>query len=230
MDDILRLIYMQLVNSHRPQISTIAKVLSHYCKKRKVRGLKREVYVWNPQVKSPEQIKMIKSTQTSLELLPSLLPGHNAIIQNIAEACIALGFEVHIGNTEQKKSAALCALSAKLVGFEFGLSPRIFRQIKEIDLIIFKSSTILAAVEVATSIGTFNKAINDRFRNLLTIAPNLSIKLHAIVNNDDIERARVELFSPANVASSLAQNIVLHTTADIIDKNFIRKLLGINPD
>jgi hypothetical protein len=226
MDQLLILIYSNLVNSHRPQLSTIEKVVLKYCVKKKIKGQNREVFIWNPRAKLPDQIKRELARQTSLDFGISVAIDHNSILKVLAEQCIKRGFDVHIGETEQRKSLELGTLSAKLTGLEFGLPPKLYSLIKEIDLIIFKSNTILSAVEVTTSINTFNKAINDRFRNLLAIAPNLIISLNIIVKKEDFDKAHSELFTVANVKSGLARRVKLHDISDIHSNTFLEKVLG----
>jgi hypothetical protein len=180
LDELLQIIYSNLVNAHRPQMSTIANVLNKYCRKIKTKASKRELYVWNPQSKTPEQIATSLATQTNL-LLESTTLDHNEIIAKVGNMALAKEFQIHIGLTEQKKSGKMASLSVSLSGLELGFSPEVFKTIREIDLIILQGNNISVALEVATTISTFNKAINDRFRNLLVIAPNLNIRLGVIV-------------------------------------------------
>ncbi|MGB7060965.1 MAG: DNA methyltransferase [Candidatus Zixiibacteriota bacterium] len=224
-DQLLIQIYTTLVNSHRPQMSTIEKVLSRYCSRRKVKGGKREVFVWKPSAKTPDQIKRELARQTAFDFGAPIDLKHDAIIEFLAQGCTKKGFDVHVGRTEQRKSGKLSSLSAKLTGMELGLPDKAFRLIREIDLLILKNSTILAAVEVATSIGTFNKAVNDRFRNLLAVAPNLRINLNVVVRSEDFEKARSELFTLANVKSGLAKKVKLLAVSDISRKDMLRTIL-----
>jgi len=137
------------------------------------------------------------------------------------------GYIVHIGQTEQRKSKELASLSRKLSGLELGLSPETFAHIKEIDLLILKGNTIMAAVEVATSLSTFNKAINDRFRNLITIAPNLITSLFVVVLDDDYSKAFDELHTPANIQYGFNIKIKLIRTSEVEENEFISKLINI---
>jgi len=228
LDELLVVIYSQLVNSYRPQMATIGKVLDKYCRKVKVKGEKRELYAWNPKAKTPTDIDAIKSMQLDFDLVKALPFDHNSIIRLIAEAAIKRNYNVHIGETEQRKSAVLSELSMKLSGLELGLSPDIFAVIKEIDLIILKKNNILAAIEVATTISTFNKAVNDRFRNLLAIAPNLNIKLSVIVSKADLPKAQKELYKPANIKAKLSTKVSLFTINDIEQKEFVHRIMNEN--
>ncbi len=227
LDELLVVIYSQLVNSYRPQMTTIGKVLNKYCKKTKVKGHKRELYVWNPKAKTPEEIERVLAAQTALDLAALVVSDHDSIIKIISEFAIKAGYNVHIGETEQRKSPKLEAISVKLTGLELGLSPETFRLIKEIDTIILKGfNNMLAAVEVATTISTFNKAVNDRFRNLLTIAPNLDVKLNAVVSDNDFDKAYKELYTPANVKSGLAKKVNLIKISELNTQDFLRKVVG----
>jgi hypothetical protein len=70
--------------------------------------------------------------------------------------------------------------------------------VKQIDLLALKGNVIIAAFEVATSIDTANKAINDRYRNLFATAPNLHIRAYVIVKDEDFAKANNILYTPAN--------------------------------
>ncbi|PJA26907.1 MAG: hypothetical protein CO189_08575 [candidate division Zixibacteria bacterium CG_4_9_14_3_um_filter_46_8] len=230
LDELLVMTYSQLVNSYRPQMSTIDKVLTKYCKKLKTKGQKREFYILNPRAKTPGQINQAIADQIALDIDIPILLDHNGIIKVIAETAKSRGYNVHIGETEQRKSPMLNELSLKLSGFEVGLTPNVFRLVKEIDLIILTGSqNILSAIEVATSITTFNKAINDRFRNLTTIAPNLNILLNVVIADDDFSKAHQELYTPANIESNLASKVRLLRISEIGSGDFLDKLLGSNP-
>jgi SAM-dependent methyltransferase len=226
MDELIVLIYSILVNSHRPQISTIDKVLNKYCKRRKIKGEKRDVFVWNPAVRTDEEISKIKGQQITLGLDAITTYDHNEIILSVARMSIQAGHQTHAGVTEQKKDSRLADISSPLSEHDLGISPRAFRIIKEIDLLILKEATILAAVEVTTTISTINKAINDRFRNLLTVAPNLSIALAVLVKRSDFQQAYGELWSPANVKSGLSKKIRLISIEDITAETGLDKIMG----
>ena len=225
-DELLEVIYRNLVNSHRPQLSTIGAVLSKYCLKKKMKGHKREVFIWKPMAMTPQDIKTTLEKQLTLHFPGSFPRDHNDIIRYIAQRCIASGFDVHVGETEQRKSPELKKLSAKLSGLELGLPPDAFSVIKEIDLLILKGATILAAIEVTTTISTLNKAINDRFRNLLVIAPNLKIPLVVIINESDRSRAQKELGTPANLKTGLAKGVKLVPVDQLASENILRDLMA----
>jgi len=224
MDELLVSIYSQLVNSHRPQISTVDKVVSKYCKKKKVKGEKRELYVWNPSTRTPSQHLTAKSSQISMGLQLTPMRDHNSIIENLAVRFKKKGLDTHVGMTEQRKSPILRALSLTLSGLELGLPPKAFKVIREIDLIALQDHTMIAAIEVATSISTFNKAINDRFRNILQVAPNLRVSLNVIVNDEDHKKASEELYSPANIKSGLSGRVKLFKTSQLASTDILELL------
>jgi SAM-dependent methyltransferase len=226
LDDLLVVIYSQLVNSYRPQMSTIDKVLTKYCKKRKPKGQKRDLYIWDTKRKTPDQIRSILETQLPLTLDLSAPTDHNTIIATICQMAANRGLLVHVGESEQKKSPLLAAVSIPLSGMELGLPQKAFKLIKEIDLIILKDSTMLAAIEVTTTISTFNKAVNDRFRNLITIAPNLNISLNVLVREEDFKKAHDELYTPANVSSGLAVKVNLNAISKIDEEEFFNSIVG----
>jgi hypothetical protein len=229
MDELLVAIYTQLVNSDRPQIGTIDKVVAKYCKKIRVKGQKRDIFVWNPSAKTPQDIEKILSAQTAIDLDVAVSEDHNTIIERIAHEALKIGLAVHVGKTEQKKSPKLRALSADLTGLELGLPPSAFRLIQEIDVLILKGNSILSAIEVATTISTFNKAINDRFRNLLSIVPNLAINLNVVVKDVDWDKAVSELYTRANVDAKLTTKVTLHRISEIWSaKNSLDIILGLN--
>jgi len=208
-DELLQVIYTNLINSQLPQMKSIEKVLSRYCKKLPPpKGSKREVYVWSPSKLSPIEEERVRQLQTSLafEALPA---DHNGLIIMMAKQAIDSGFTVHAGRTEQHRSPSLKELSKQYSGFEIGLSPDTFDVIKEIDLLILKNNNIQAAVEVVLTLSTLNKALNDRFRNLLHLAPNLSVPLVAVVKDEDFQAAFDELRTPISLREGLPDKVKL---------------------
>ncbi len=124
MDDLLIQIYSNLVNSHRPQISTIQKVIARHCSQRKVRGSKRPVFIWNPKSKTEDEIKRITETQTSLGLDFPITEDHNSIIEILTKQYLKKGYSVHVGETEQRKSPVSANLSHKLTGLKLVCPPK----------------------------------------------------------------------------------------------------------
>ena len=209
MDDILAAIYSKLVNAQMPQLSTINNVIQKYCHQIKVKGEKRDVYVWDQSKKSPQELERIRSLQAPIGFNIPISVDHNDIITAIARSAIAAGYQVHAGKTEQRKSPTLKMLSEQLTGFELGLSPETFSVIKEIDLLVMKNNNLQAGIEVVITMSTANKAINDRFRNLLTVAPNLNVPLFIVVKDEDVDAIATELHKPANVEAGLCKLVTV---------------------
>jgi DNA modification methylase/DNA-directed RNA polymerase subunit RPC12/RpoP len=207
LDDLLKVIYTNLVNSQLPQMANIEKVLKRYCKTKRQKGAKRDVYVWSPSKLSPIEEERVRLLQTALIFEAPLAADHNGLIIMLARQAIAQGYDVHAGCTEQRRSPTLKDLSLQHPEFEVGLSPDTFDLIKEIDLLILKNKNIRAAVEIVITLSTLNKAINDRFRNLLHLAPNLNIPLVAVVKDDDYQAAIDELRTPVNRSEGLPEKV-----------------------
>jgi hypothetical protein len=70
-----------------------------------------------------------------------------------------------------------------------------------------KDHVILAAFEVATTIATANKAINDRYRNLFVVFPTWTIKAIVVVKSQDYSVARAQILTPANERDHLSQKV-----------------------
>ena len=225
LDDLLKVIYTNLVNSQLPQMASIEKVLTRYCRKVRKKGEKRDVYVWSPGKLTPLEAERVKQLQASLPFDTPITADHNGIIIVLARQAIERDYDVHVGRTEQRKSPILKNLSSPLTGFELGLSPATFDLIKEIDLLILKNNNIQAAVEVVITLSTFNKAINDRFRNLLQVAPNLNIPLTAIVRDEDFDAAEKELRTPANKSAGLTERVRVIRLSNMSGTELITALL-----
>jgi hypothetical protein len=94
-----------------------------------------------------------------------------------------------------------------LSNVEFGIPLSSFDSIKEIDLVVVKGHVILVAFEVATTIATANKAINDRYRNLLATFPAWVPQAIVVVYSKDYQAARAMLLSLANERQHLSQKV-----------------------
>jgi hypothetical protein len=226
MDDLLKAIYSQLVNSQLPKLETIQKVLNAHCIKHKPKGSKREVYYWKTGTRTAIDKAKLNAGQNSISFGAAVPSEHNAIIELLAKAAINEDYEVHVGRTEQRKSPGLKSLSMQLTGLDLGFSPKAFNLIKEIDLLILKSNNIQAAVEVVTTHSTFNKAINDRFRNLLELVPNLNVPMVALVPDENYNTAMDELRTPANVGIGLPAKVKLVRLSHLSVKNILDRILN----
>ncbi len=204
-DEILFYIFQRLVNSERPGMDAVNKVLNRCTRKGKATGIKREVYYWKAS-KIPSKITR-KTKQ--LEIFEGLPLNHNDVIRKLAHASIGEGYNIHIGATEVRKDEKLRELSRELSHIDLGVPARAFKILKEIDLLVLKGNTIVKAIEVVTTFGTFNKAINDRYRNLLAVVPNLNFDLEVYLPKGDLGKARKELDTPANIQDGLNTKIKL---------------------
>jgi len=211
LDDLLAVIYSTLVNSHRPGVVTIYRELNRLCDKAKLPTIKREVYVLKKDLpkRKPTRIPIALQAQLfSHERAVVENLSHNQIIELIARHVVELGYEVHVGETEQRKDKQLRDISIKMrSNVEFGIPLNAFGSIKEIDLLVVRDKVICAAFEVATTVSTANKAINDRYRNLFAALPSWNIKAGVVVKSQDYETARAQLLSVANEKQHLSQKV-----------------------
>ena len=226
LDELLVAIYTKLVNAQMPGLRNIDNVLQKNCSKIKSKN-NRDYYIWDTLKKSPQQKEQILSRQNSFDFAIPLAADHNGIITVIAKSAISADYEVHAGKTEQRKSPTLANLSAKLTGLELGFSPESFSVIKEIDLLILKKNNIQSAIEVVLTMSTLNKAINDRFRNILTLTPNLNIPLFIVVKDSDLNAALVELNKPANIYSGLVKKVKIIKLSELSDSDLISKFVEV---
>jgi hypothetical protein len=105
-------------------------------------------------------------------------------------------------------------------GEEFGLPPAVFSTITEIDILLLKGSSINSAFEVATTIDTANKAINDRYRNLFAAIPNLSINTFVIVKDSEFNKAHNMVFSKANIKDGISKKIKIVRISELTPEDF----------
>ena len=227
-DEILILIYTNLVNAHRPGIESVNNVLKRLCDRVKMPG-DRSRYGFRLKPQAPKLIELSKKPVT---LQIGLFGGdevaqtlsHDEVIEYICSYAIQKGFDVHVGQTEQDKNEKFKKISRQmLTHIEFGIDPDAFATVKEIDVLLMKKNTnsIIHAFEVATTIETANKAVNDRYRNLLAVSPNINIKLFLVVRKKDFDKARRLIFSPVNVKDGLDTKIkilqISSMTKDVMD-------------
>lgn len=211
LDDLLGVVYSTLVNSHRPGAETVYKTLSRLCDKTKLPTSKREVYLLKKGTpkRRPSKVPIVLQGQLfSAERAIVENLTHNQIIELLAHYAVDLGYQVHVGETEQRKEKHLNEISIPMLSnVEFGIPLSAFGSIKEIDLLVAKDHVVLAAFEVATTISTANKAINDRYRNLLAAFRTWTVKAIVVVKNQDYEAARAQLLSLANERQHLSQKV-----------------------
>jgi putative DNA methylase len=211
LDELLAVIYSTLVNSHRPGTETVYKALNRLCDKTRLPTGKREVYVLKHEVAKRRPSKVPVALQAQLFSAEGALVEnltHNQVIELLARHAVELGYQIHVGETEQRKDKRLKEISIPMVSnVEFGIPLSAFNSIKEIDLLLVKDHVILAAFEIATTIATANKAINDRYRNLFTVFSTWTVKAAVVVKSQDYAVARAQLLSPANEKEHLSQKV-----------------------
>lgn len=220
LDEIISVIYQQLVNSHKPGITTISNVLQRMCRQVPLPGKgHRQGFALKPSKAVDTSISKPK-VETQLGMLgPSKMLtalSHNEIIELIYYHAVEKGYEVHIGETEQKKEPKFKKISRQMTSHvEFGLPPNVFNTIVEIDLLLLKGSAITHAFEVATTVETANKAVNDRYRNMFIAMPSLSIKTFLIVKDKDAAKAHQLVYSMANVKDGISKKVIIVHLRDL---------------
>ncbi len=215
-DEILNLIYTQLVNSHRPGVESINSVLTEYCESVTIKGKKG--YILKPE--RPDVDPTVQLGFLGTQTLVNQNLSHNEIIMLLAKYAFNLGYQVHVGQTEQRKEAKLRDIGVSMdIKEEWGIAhEQAFDNIKEIDLLIVQGQEIPAAFEVATTIETADKAINNRFRDLFTILPNTKIRAFVVVRDEDFDKGVKIACSAANVQQGISERVriikISHLTTD----------------
>jgi len=229
LDELLVTIYTNLVNHYRPGAEAIESVLSRLCDRRKVKGISREVYVLKPEAPKkavPEGPPIAIQAGLFGESVIASELSHDEIIELLAKYVAGLGYRVHIGETEQRKNERLKDISYRMLSHvDYGLPPDVFDTVKEIDLVVIHDALILAAFEVATTVETANKAINDRFRNLFAAAPILDIKAYVIVKDSEYRRGQGILYTMANVRERLPDRVKI-VKLGTLTADYFATLLG----
>jgi len=219
-EDLIVHIYTTLVNAHRPGIHAINKVIEKLCEPIPLNGkVKRLAYKLKSTSPATRKIKdVLYQTQTGIwgeHTIASKL-SHNELILLLAKYAKKLGFSVHVGETEQRKHKELKEISSQMLSsMDYGIIPKAFDIVKEIDLLWLKNKQTIAAFEITTSINTADKAINVRYRNLFATMPGLTIKAFVIIKDKDYEKAEKKLFTPVNVSDGLCDNIKIIKTSQM---------------
>lgn len=230
LDEILCAIYAQLVNSYRPGVPAINRVLERKCTKVPLPSYPhRQGFALKP---THPRVSIIKpptiAEQKALFGEPVLATSltHDQIIALICSYAKKRGYDVHIGESEQRKNPELKRVSRPMFSpEEFGLSPEVFRIIVEIDVLLLKRTATTHAFEVATTVETANKAINDRYRNLFVAYPNLLIKTYLVVKDKDFGKAYTQVFSKANVQDGISQKIRIVRLSELTEDRFEKLLV-----
>lgn len=211
-DELLAEVYTKLVNSHRPGIEAVNKVLDKYCEMYEDKKTKKKGYILKTNTLTDNRIaKPATTDQLGLFGEDSISESisHNDIIKLLAHYALELGYKVHVGNTEQNKEKEFRSISESMRFKEdYGIANQnAFKKIKEIDLLILEGNEIPAVFEVTTSIDTAREAINDRYRDLFTILPNTKINAYVIVKDPDFGKAIDMINSAANKKDKLYTKI-----------------------
>lgn len=227
LDEILAAVYEKLINSHRPGIEAINKVLNKICDKVPLRSKKgREGYRLKSRQPATKVLEA-PATYTQIDLfgthkmVTSL--SHDEIIRLIYVYSVEHGFNVHIGETEQKKNPEFKRLSRPMLSnAEFGLPPQVFDTMLEIDLLLLNKDkpVIPFAFEIATTVETADKAVNNRYRNLFIAQPNLLTKAFLVVKDKDRSKAHKTVFSPANVKDGVSKRIQILSLSELTKDKF----------
>lgn len=231
LDEIISVIYHQLVNSHKPGTAAISKVLQRICDEVPLPGKgHRQGYRLKP-ISATRTTVSKPEVETQLGFFgpPKIVTAlsHSEIIELLYSYASGRGYEVHIGETEQNKEPKFKKISRQMASHvEFVLSPGVFNTIVEIDVLLLKGSAITHAFEVATTVATANKAVNDRYRNMFIAIPNLNIKAFLIVKDSDADKAHQLVYSLANIKDGISQKIKILRLSDLTEDEFERLLVA----
>lgn len=225
LDEIVSVIYQQLVNSYKPGTSAISRVLQRICDQVALPGeAHRQGYTLKP-TSAVDTAVSKPEVETQLDFFgPAKMVtalSHNEIIKLVYSYAVYKGYEVHIGETEQKKDVKLKKISRQMTShIEFGLPPDVFDTIVEIDVLLLKGAAITHAFEVATTVETANKAVNDRYRNMFIAMPSLNIKAFLIVRDKDAAKAHDTVYSMANVKDGVSQKVKIVHISELTEDTF----------
>jgi len=225
LDEIISVIYKQLVNSHKPGTSAISKVLQRICDEVPLPGhAHRQGYTLKPTSTVDTAVSKPKvEAQLGFFGPPKMVTAlsHNEIIELIYSYAVDQGYDVHIGETEQNKEPKFKKISRRMTShIEFGLPPNAFKTIVEIDVLLLKGSAVTHAFEVTTTVETANKAVNDRYRNMFVAMPSLNINAFLIVKDKDADKAHKLVYSVANVKDGISKKVTIVHLGDLTKEKF----------
>jgi 16S rRNA G966 N2-methylase RsmD len=214
-DDILNAIYENLINSNMAEAREIQQVLSSIAKLMpisqaaagKVTKGKGERKVWKLKEDiEREQLFAELGADVQYRLATSEESDHDLAIARLVEMAGYRNLKAHIGRTEQMKYAEFRQMSSDLPQRVQGMPKAAREIIEQIDVIWHNGGRgIVAAFEVERTT-TITSGI-DRFRNLLTAAPESEVELYLVVPKSRGDEVRSKLGSPANRKDGLHKKI-----------------------
>ncbi len=214
-DDVLNTIYENLINSNMAEAREIQQVLNSIATlmpisqaaASKVSKGKAGRKVW----KLKEDIEREKlfaeiGADVQYRLATSEESDHDLAIARLVEIAGLRKLKAHIGRSEQMKYAEFRQMSSDLPQRVKGMPKAARDIIEQIDVIWHNGGRgIVAAFEVERTT-TITSGI-DRFRNLLTAAPESEIELYLVVPKSRGNEVRNKLGSPANRKDGLHKKI-----------------------
>jgi hypothetical protein len=214
-DDILNAIYENLINSNMADAREIQQVLNSIAQLMpisqaaagKVSKGKAGRKVWKLK-EDIEREKLFAGMGADVEyrLNTSEESDHDLAIARLVEMAGLRNLKAHIGKTEQTKYAEFRKMSSDLPQRVQGMPKAARDIIEQIDVLWHNGGKgIVAAFEVERTT-TITSGI-DRFRNLLTAAPESEIELYLVVPKSRGNEVRNKLGSPANRKDGLHKKI-----------------------
>jgi len=214
-DDILNAIYENLINSNMAEAREIQQVLSSIAKLMpisqaaagKVPKGKAGRKVWKLK-EDIEREKLFAELGADVEyrLNTTEESEHDLAIARLVEMAGLRKLKAHIGRTEQMKYAEFRQMSSDLPQRVKGMPKAARDIIEQIDVLWHNGGKgIVAAFEVERTT-TITSGI-DRFRNLLTAAPESEVELYLVVPKSRGNEVRNKLGSPANRKDGLHKKI-----------------------
>ena len=214
-DDILNIIYENLINSNMAEAREIQQVLNSIAKlipiseaaAGKVSKDKAGRKVWKLK-EDIEREKLFAEIGADIEyrLPTSEESDHDLAIARLVEMAGLRNIKAHIGKTEQMKYAEFRKMSSDLPQQVKGMPKAARDIIEQIDVLWHNGGKgIVAGFEVERTT-TITSGI-DRFRNLLTVAAGTKIELYLVVPKSRGNEVRNKLGSPANRKDGLHKKI-----------------------
>jgi len=214
-DDILNAIYKNLINSNMAEAREIQQVLNSIAElipisqaaAGKVSKGKEGRKVWKLK-EDIEREKLFAELGADVEyrLATSEESDHDLAIARLMEMAGMRNLKAHIGRSEQMKYAEFRQMSSDLPQRVQGMPKAARDIIEQIDVLWHNGGKgIVAAFEVERTT-TITSGI-DRFRNLLTAAPESEVELYLVVPKSRGNEVRNKLGSPANRKDGLHKKI-----------------------